>query len=508
MDFREGVVVNPYLRLNDEEINRIHKASMEILEDPGVLVFHEEAAKYFEEAGAEVTKVPEEGDKAWSVKIPETLLEKALKTAPKKVVLGARDPKNKLVLDGNKPRAYFGSGSETNYILEISMDTYVKKDDPETTAVFPTYKRKRGTLKDLCESARLGENFENLDFFIRNVNIQDPEITNENKDVNKFFACLDNMTKHVLAGITDVRQLDNVIKMAEIIAGGKEAVKENPVVSFISCVTKSPLQLTEESTTNLLEVNKRGFPIVISSSPQGGSTAPIDEIGIVSQINAEILSAVVLSQIANPGSPVIYGSVPVRARMDNLHDMYGAPEFSQYNMSCIQMARFYGLPCYSSAGVSDAKTPGIQASVEKMLSHLCVSQGGPHLLHYSFGLLEETQTFCPEQAVLDNAHIGMIKRVYREPNVTDESIEDNLKIIRKVMKSPYRIYAKYARKQLHKGDLYLEYSFESDREDMDETMAKAKEEKERILSLPVKRLPEDVRNKILEEIPGILEKLH
>ncbi len=507
MDFREGVVVNPYLRLNHEEINKIHKASMEILMNPGVIVFHKEAAKHFKEAGAEVIEAPEEGE-AWSVKIPEALLDKALKTVPKKVVLGARDPKNRLVIDGEKPRVYFGTGSETNYILETCMDTYVKKDEPETTAVIPTYKKKRGTLKDLCEIARLGENLENLDFFIRPVNIQDPEVTNENKDVNKFFACLDNITKHVLAGLTDVRQLDNVIKMAEIIAGGKEALKENPVLSFISCVTKSPLQLTEESTTNMLAVNKKGFPIVISSSPQGGSTAPIDEIGIVSQINAEILSAIVLSQIANPGCPVIYGSVPVRARMDNLHDMYGAPEFSQFNKSCVQMARFYGLPCYSSAGVSDAKTPGVRASVEKMLSHLSVSQAGPHLLHYSFGLLEETQTFCPEQAVLDNAHIGMIKKVYSELNVTDEKVEDNLKVIRKVMKSPYRIYAKYARKKLHSGELYMEYPFESDREDMDETVAKAKEEKERILNLSAKKLPEDVRNKVLEEVPGILEKLH
>ncbi len=508
MDFREGATVNPYLRLTEDEINKIHKASMEILMDPGVLVFHSAAAEYFKEAGAEVTKVPEEGDEAWSVKIPETLLEKALKTAPKKVVLGARDPKNKLVLDGQNPRVYFGSGSETNFILETCIDTYVKQDDPEATAQFPTYKKKRGTLKDLCEAARLGENLENLDFFIRPVNIQDPEITNENKDVNKFFACLDNMTKHVLAGLTDIRQIDNVVKMAEILAGGKEALKENPVLSFISCVTKSPLQLTEESTNNMLEVNKRGLPIVISSSPQGGSTAPIDEIGIVSQINAEILSAVVLSQIANPGCPVIYGSVPVRARMDNLHDMYGAPEFNQYNVSCVQMARHYSLPCYSTGGVADAKTPGIEASVQKMFSHLFVSQSGPHLLHYAFGLLEETQTFCPEQAVLDNAHIGMAKKVHREPGVTSERVEENLKIIRKVMKSPYRIYARYARRQLHSGELYLEYPFESDREDMDETMLKVQQEKERILNLSVKRIPEDQRKKILEEVPGILEKLH
>lgn len=507
MDFREGVLVRPLERLSPGEQDRIHQASMQVLMDPGLLVFHPGAAGIFREAGARVSPARGTDSGGWQVALPEALVKKALETAPKEVILGARSPGNALILEGSRPRVYFGSGSETNFTLETVLDTYIKEGDPETRATLPVYQKKRGSLAGLCRAAHLGENLENLDFFIRPVNIQDPDITQENKDVNKFFACLDNMTKHVMAGITDIGQLDQVIRMAEIVAGGREALEKNPVISFISCVTKSPLQLTEEATAIMLAVNQRGMPLVISSSPQGGSTAPIEEAGMVSQINAEILGGVTLSQLACPGSPVIYGSVPVRARMDNLHDMYGAPEFNQYNVSCVQMARYYGLPCYSTGGVSDARTPGIQASIEKMFSHLFVSQGGPHLLHYAFGLLEETQTFCPEQAVLDNAHIGMVKKVFRQPDITQEKLDSNLEVIRKVMKSSHRLFARYARKQLHSGQLYLSYPFESQAEDRDETMVMAAREKERILELPPRKLPPETREKVFQEIPGILDKL-
>ncbi|MCW3490970.1 trimethylamine methyltransferase family protein [Dethiobacter alkaliphilus] len=508
MECRQGVTVKPIRRLTMDEEQKIHHATLQILQDPGILVYHAGAAEIFSKSGAQVSEVTGEHSKGWLVKIPEALLEKALSTAPSRVILGARNPANSLILDGKVPRVYFGSGSESNFILEMSLNTFVREDDGATKTVLPQYRKKRGTVSDLCAAAHLAENLEHLDFFIRPVNIQDEEITEANKDVNKFFACLDNITKHVMAGLTDIGQIDHVLRMAEIIAGGRDALRQNPIVSFISCVSKSPLQFTQEATEKMLAVNERHMPLVISSSPQGGSTAPIDEVGIVSQINAEILGGVVLSQLHRPGCPVIYGSVPVRARMDNLHDMYGAPEFNQYNVSCVQMARFYGLPCYSTGGVADAKVPGIQATVEKMFSHLFVAQSGPHLLHYAFGLLEETNTFSFEQAVLDNAHIGIIKKVFTPPDVSEENILKNLDVIRKVMASPHRLFARYARKQLHSGSLYISYPLEGNCDHQDETMLKAGEEKARIEQVSSCTLPEAIRKRVLTDVPGILEKLH
>lgn len=86
--------------------------------------------------------------------------------------------------------------------------------------------------------------------------------------------------------------------------------------------------------------------------------------------------------------------------------------------------------------------PGIQASVEKMFSHLFVTLSGPYLVHYAFGLLEETQTFSPEQAVLDNHQIGMVKFALREPAVKFDDLEKSLEVIREVMKSNLRLAAR------------------------------------------------------------------
>ena len=77
---------------------------------------------------------------------------------------------------------------------------------------------------------------------------------------------------------------------------------------------------------------------------------------------AEILAGIAFTQMIAAGAPVLYGSVPVRARLDDLHDLYGCPEFNQYNIDCAQLARYYKIPCYSSAGVGDAKVPGMQWS--------------------------------------------------------------------------------------------------------------------------------------------------
>lgn len=507
MDFtgREGITVNPYLRLDEKQVETIHRASMELLSQPGMEVSHEEAVEIFDRAGATVKK-SDRIKGTWIVKIPENLVLQALETAPTRIILGARNPENKLVLDGEVPRVYFGSGSETNNILETNLEEFTSKSDPDRQLSIPVYQKRRGMVADLCAASRLGEQLEHLDFFIRPVNIQDEDITEENKDVNKFYACLNNMTKHVMAGLTDINQLDNIIRMGEIIAGGPEALRENPVMSFITCLTKSPMQLVKDATEKFLQIIRQDMPVVISSSPQGGSSAPIDEAGMVAQINAEILSAVTLSQLACEGAKVIYGSVPVRARMDNLHDMYGAPEFNQYNVDCVQMARYYKLPCYSTGGVADARVPGIQATVEKLFSHLYVCMSGPHLLHYAFGLLEETQTFSFEQAVLDNQHIGMVKTLMYPPAVREKDVSYALDVVRKVMDTPHRLFARYARKKIHSGQLFLAYPFEGG-EIQDETMHNVKAETERLLAQPPNNLPGEIRDKIFVEIPRILERI-
>ncbi|MGM0652677.1 MAG: trimethylamine methyltransferase family protein [Bacillota bacterium] len=503
-----GIVVHkPYARLSQKQIEMIDRASLDLLEKPGILCYHEESVAMLEKAGATAEKTREGEHDAWWVSIPAKIVKQALDTAPSKVTLGARNPDNRVVLDAEGNRVYFGSGSETNYWLEVEPQTFTSKEDGHERTI-PVMKRNRGNLDYLCRSAHIAEQLDNLDFFIRNVNVQDDDITTDNKDVNVFFAALNNITKPVVSGVADFDQLEKVVNMAEIIVGGREELVKNPVVSFITSVIKSPLQVVGETAEKLIAIAKLGLPVVISTSPQGGSTAPIDELGMVAQVNAEALAGITINQLANPGAPVIYGAVPVRARMDDLHDMYGVPEFCHYNMDCAQMARYYKVPCYSTAGVGDAKVPGIQASVEKMYTYTAVPFAAPGLVHYAFGLLDKTQTFSPEQAVLDNHKIGMAKFLHRESGVNEEAVEKTKKTVEEVMHSPYRMYARHARGMLRRGEIFGGFPFEGEAEDQDQTLLQVKEHLNELEAREHQHLPENICKKIFESTPGLVDRLN
>lgn len=484
---REGVLVTPFSRLSDAQVKLVDAVSRDLLQDPGLLCYNAKATEIFKKAGA---KVKEENNFA-RIYIPSSIVDKVLRSAPSKVILGARNPDNRLILDAHEPRVRFASGSETNILLDVEFEGKI-----------PKFIRKEGSIKNLCRAAHLCEHLEHLDSFIRCVNIRDKEITKKNKDVNKYLASLNNITKHVQAGLTDLKSLDDVIRMGEIIAGGKQAFEKNPVLSFITCVVKSPLQIIDDIAAKLIEISRRRIPVVISSSPMGGATAPFDEFGMVAQINAELLAGVALNQLVSPGTPVIYGSVPVRTRLDNLNDMYGAPEFNHYNHDCAQMAQFYGLPCYSTAGVGDSEIPGIQATVEKMLTLMSVPWSGAQYIHYAFGLLERTNIFCPEQAIMDNEHIGIVKYALKSSNISEQRRNEVLSTIRQVMKTEHKTYIYHLPLPTREA-VYIRYPLE---DEMGGGLLAAHRQYKKIMEQSPNTLPKEIQKEIMSRVPGVLPK--
>jgi trimethylamine--corrinoid protein Co-methyltransferase len=504
---REGILVDrPYERLTREQVELIHQASMQILTDPGLISFNREAADILHSHGAAVESLA--GDhQSWRVQIPEHLVLKTLDTAPKAVKLGARNPGNALIMHGDEPRVYLITGSETNIWLDVDFPIYVNKADSTKQIRVADFKARRGTVNDLCQSAHVCEHLEMVDGYIRTVNIQDRDITEENKDVNKFFASLNNSTKHFMSGLTSLRQLDNVVRMAELIAGGSKALEDNPMISFITCLVKSPLQFVEDTTDTFIEVCRRGLPIAVSSSPQAGTTAPIKEAGIMAQINAEVLAGITLGQLVRPGTPVLYGSVPVRARMDTLGDSYGSVETSQYNIDCVQMARFYRLPNYSTSGVCDSKIPGQQSSIERLFSDIVVTMSGPQFLHCAFGLLDCNSVFSLLQTVLDDAHFKMIGFFLRQSRIDQPELETMLKQMREVVATPQKLYISYIRPAMRSGEISGLYPFEGSGE-ADDVFELAYERMKELLARPVEHIDRETTAKIFEEIPGILPRLN
>ncbi len=485
---REGVLVKPQPRLSDEQVALVDGASRDLLQDPGLLCEHAETIELFKAAGATVDTAHD----GTHVRIPPRLVDKALDSAPSRVVLGARNPDNRLILDADEPRVRFGTGSETNTWLDVSFDG-------EGRAAFS---REPGSIRRLREAAHLCEHLEHVDFFIRCLNIQDPGITAENKDVNKFAVCLDRITKHVQADLTHLPALADVLKLGGLVAGGEEAFAREPLLSFITCVVKSPLQVVDETAEKLFAIARAGVPVVISSSPMGGTTAPIDEFGMVAQINAELLAGVTLHQLAAPASPVLYGTVAVRCRLDNLNDMYGVAEFNQYNAATARMARHYALPCYSTAGISDAATPGIQATFEKMLTLSQIPHSGAQYVHCAFGLLGRSNMFCPEQAILDDAHLGEVKRSVRPAGFGEAERNESVSTIRQVIEAEDRSYV-YHLPVPSRERVYARYPLEHTEGG---ALRAAHDRRTEIASRPPAKLEQSLRSEVEREFADLLPR--
>jgi len=211
--------------------------------------------------------------------------------------------------------------------------------------------------------------------------------------------------------------------------------------------------------------------------------------------------------LVSPRAPVLYGSVPTRAGLDDLADCYGVPEFNQYNVDCVQMARFYGLPCYSTAGVADVKVPGIQATVERLFSQIVIALSGAQYIHYAFGLMDKTATFCPVQAVVDDAHIGMVKSLLRAPRVDEAEVTASLEQIQQVMATSQKLFVRYIRPKLRSGEVTLPYPFEGDKV-TDDVFIRAYERMQELLRRPVEHIAPEVTRRIFQEVPGIFPRLN
>jgi trimethylamine---corrinoid protein Co-methyltransferase len=119
--YREGIVVKPYTRLTQEQVERLDRMSCSLLEDPGIWCYNRRAADLFHAHGADVEEHAEQQGCVWRIRLPSVLIKKAVATAPSRFVLGARNPDNRLLLDAQVPRVYFGSGSETNVWIETHL---------------------------------------------------------------------------------------------------------------------------------------------------------------------------------------------------------------------------------------------------------------------------------------------------------------------------------------------------------------------------------------------------
>jgi trimethylamine--corrinoid protein Co-methyltransferase len=294
----------------------------------------------------------------------------------------------------------------------------VKVLDLETRQV------RQSTLADVASIGRLVDALDNIHFYLRACVARDIPI--DLLDVNTYYAALSSTTKHVTGNCFTPESVRDVVELAALIVGGREVLRERPILSVVTCWTVSPLRYASETVEVLTEVVRQEIPVFLSSAPQAGATSPAALAGTLVQINAEELSGIVYTQLLRPGAPVVLGYVPSVSDLRTGNFIGGGTEFGLMNAAVSQLGQFYNLPVYNSSGLTDSKVPDIQAGYEKGITGLAAALAGANYIHHSTGFLESMLTVAYEQYVIDDDINGSIMRAVRGIEVTEESLSVDL----------------------------------------------------------------------------------
>ena len=381
-----------YRVLSDKKKEEIYLAAQEVLRRTGVKVTVPEAMELFKKAGCWV-----DGER---VRIPGRLIDWALSVVPRRVTVCDREGNPAMYLEDGK--AYYGTGGDCPTVI-----------DPYTG------ERRQGRLQDVVDFARVTDALPNIDFVLNMAIAQD--VPQAVSDLYHFEAMVNNTTKPLLYSAWSVENLQAIVEMCEVVAGGAEAFQRNPFAVLFGGEV-SPLQITSEYTPKLLYAAEKGLPLVCAHSAIAGGTAPVTLAGAMVQIQAETLAMLLLVQLKREGAPFIFSTCgPIPMDMSAMTASYASPEFALFMGSMTEMAQYYGAPVFSFAGCSDSKCFDEQASMEGALTMFISAIAGGNLIH-DVGYIESGLTSSFEMLVTMDEMAGYVKRVLGGIEVNPESL--------------------------------------------------------------------------------------
>jgi trimethylamine--corrinoid protein Co-methyltransferase len=386
--------------LSTSEIEDILSTSLEILEGIGMMLMSDEVVDMLKKAGAWV-------DSKGRTHIPAFLVKRALTTAASRIVLSGRDGSRKVVLE--KDRIYYGTGSDTPFMY-----------DPYTG------ERRGWRFEDVYNSARTADYLPNIDFFMSHGLVQD--VPPKTYDRAQFLAMITGISKPMIVTAVDGAGLKDQHEMACAVLGGEGAFRAAPVFGvYIEPI--SPLQHSPEVMDKLLYAADKGIPIVYVPAPSAGGTAPVTMAGILAQGVAESLAGLVISQLRSPGAGLIMGGVYTVLDFRTMIFSYGSPELQLLSAALTDIAKYLGIPMFSTAGCSDACTFDEQATFEAGFQILLTALTGANLIH-DVGYIESGLNGSLEMLVFCDEAISMVKRLVSGVRVTPETLA--LDVIRDV----------------------------------------------------------------------------
>jgi trimethylamine--corrinoid protein Co-methyltransferase len=460
--------------LSDAEKERIHEEALRILWEAGVKFNSQEALQLLEANGARVdreTKIAH---------IPKELVEQTLATSPKSFVLGARNPAH-------------------DYPLPSPVSRYAMDGTAAFAQDFRTGQRRYGIDQDNEHAMRI---FQGMDMGVMAwpaVSAEDQP--SQSRPLYEWFSMFKYCSKHGQHELHNAEQAAYLAEGLVAVMGSEDEVKAKHAYSFIYCPV-APLVHDGPMMDGYFELGGLDVPIMILPMPVTGTTGPASLFANICLATAEGLSSIVVYQLAHPGRPMIFSSATGSMDMRNGAFLGGTPEMGLMSAALVEMGRFYDLPATSAGCTADARQPGPDAVLEKLITSITPVLAGSDIL-VGFGSIESDQLLVLEQIVVDNEIAHVCERAFQGVDSGPEKILTD-DIIR-VGPGGNFLAQKSTRNLARSGETYLTGLL--DRHTLDQWLelgkpdmySNARQKVEEILAAPVEDpLPDEVLGKLDE----------
>jgi len=386
------VRLNRYKILSEDDLSRIHRASLKLLSETGMAIHSKKVVELLKEAGAKVDL-----ERKW-VRIPKDLIEITLNHLPSEIVLYDRNKNPALTLGDNE--SHLASGHNAIYVLDSK-----------------TLTRRAATKKDVARFARLADALENIHVVSAQAMPQD--VVPKASLLHAVEAVFNNTEKHLYFSPESCEVTRAIIGMARAVVGDG-TLSETPILTCQLSST-SPLSWEGGAADAVVEAARAGVPLVFLPQPYAGVTAPITLAGVLTVHNAELLSGIVISQLVRKGTPVVYGSAWTTFDMRQANVVIGGPETALMRIAGAQLARFYHIPSHTIGPDSDSHCLDEQNAWEKFLTLHSAFTSGVNLV-VNAGMLATGLTVSFEQLVLDNEMAGIVYRLLEGIEVSPKTI--------------------------------------------------------------------------------------
>ncbi len=375
--------------LTEGEIEQIHQTSMKLLQNVGVEFPNVEALAVFQKHGFRT-----DGSRVYPT---ENQLMKALETAPKQFTIHARNPERSAVV-GQAARPVFAPGYGAPFLVDA---------EPSPDGSTRVVGKRAPTMDDYDQLAKLAHALPNQDLSGHLI-VEPCNVAAGTAHLRMLYAHMVHSDKPFIGSAEGKRGAQHTMEMADILFGG---VGDRAVtISLINSL--SPLGYSTEMLEALVTFALARQPVVIAALMMAGSTGPITLAGVLAAQTAELLAGVALTQLVNPGTPVVFGSTSTNIDMKSGALAIGSPELSQMIAAHAQLARYYRLPSRSGGALTDASYPDAQASFESMMSLLTTVNSGVDFVLHGGGILSSYLAFSYEKLVLDDEMCGMVRRLH------------------------------------------------------------------------------------------------